>query len=191
MHWGFGVAIPDSGCAVSRPRDHTRGGSRGELGGKDCLAVARYGCGTTCDCTNSEDGLGGINESKDIFCGFVGRFENGCPQIGGDVYKRRVFLRGVRKQSECIGDFVVILEKISYHKVGQCEEFIRGRNTVPNRLLTIKPNCWTVAFPGICSPEPSCSPVSEARRFITTSGTCSGTRSRSCCAFARLDSSSF
>ena len=42
----------------------------------------------------------------------------------------------------------------------------------------------------MCSSLPSCFPVSEARRFITTLGTCSGMRSTSCCALARLDSSS-
>jgi len=71
--------------------------------------VPRNSSGTAGDRTDTEDGLGGIYEGKNIFGGFIGGLEDRGPKVAGDVYNGRTFLRGVGEKRERIGDFVFIL----------------------------------------------------------------------------------
>lgn len=43
--------------------------------------MSRESSRTACNCTDAEDSLWGVDESEDIFGGFVGRFKYRSPKI--------------------------------------------------------------------------------------------------------------
>lgn len=76
---------------------------------EDSVAVAGDGGGAAGDSADAEHGLGCVDKRENIFRGFMAGFEDGGPDVVGNVDYGGRGVVGVRQERKSVGNSVIFL----------------------------------------------------------------------------------